>query len=142
MKTDLPIGLHNDSNQSYNMEDSERDQNYQTLLDTEEYLRMEKRVTEDWVETQKSLIRKYRDYFSDFSQVHQEYQDTDYRALATLIEQQFSLIYSFVVKGWSLDITLYYEFTKNFIRLVNYTFSEIEMENELSDSLTKFCMNL
>lgn len=142
MKTDLPIGLHNDSNQSYNMEDSERDQNYQTLLDTEEYLRMEKRVTEDWVETQKSLIRKYRDYFSDFSQVHQEYQDADYRALATLIEQQFSLIYSFVVKGWSLDITLYYEFTKNFIKLVNYTFSEIEMENELSDSLTKFCMNL
>jgi len=142
MKTDLPIGLHNGSNQSYNMDDNERDQNYQTLLDTEEYLRMEKRITEDWVEMQKNLIRKYRDYFSDFSQVHQEYQDTDYRALATLIEQQFSLIYSFVVKGWSLDITLYYEFTKNFIRLVNYTFSEIEMENELSDSLTKFCMNL
>jgi len=124
------------------MDDDEKDQNYQTLLQTEEYLRMGKRITEDWIETQKLIIQKYRDYFTDFSQVHEEYQDIDYRGLATLVEQQFSLIYSFVVKGWSLDITLYYEFIKNFIRLVNYTMDEIHMEDGLSDSLTKFCMNL
>ena len=124
------------------MDDDEKDQNYQTLLETEEYLRMGKRITEDWIEMQIIIIRKYRDYFTDFSQVHEEYQDIDYRRLATLVEQQFSLIYSFIVKGWSLDITLYYEFIKNFIRLVNYTMDEIHMEDGLSDSLTKFCMNL
>jgi hypothetical protein len=123
------------------MDEDEKTNNYQILLETEKYLREGGRITEDWIYEHTGHVKRYREYFTDFSKVNMEICDNEYRKLARQVENQLDTLYSFIQNMWSFDTELYYRFITNVIKLVNFTHAEIKMEEDLSDSLSKFCMN-
>ena len=83
-----------------------------------------KSITQEWVDSQIQKINEYRQWFPNFSMIHNEVRDITFRQTATNTE----LILDHLIKN-EFDIKLYLIFNQNILYLSEY-FEDTEEDNE------------
>jgi hypothetical protein len=63
------------------MTENQRENNYLELVAAIEYLKRNGRLSEDWLEDSRALIRKYRTWWPNMAFMNQEIQDKDFRKM-------------------------------------------------------------
>jgi hypothetical protein len=63
------------------MDDSQRENNYLELVAAIEYIERAGRLSEDWLEDSRALIRKYRTWWPNMAFMNQEIQDKEFRKM-------------------------------------------------------------
>lgn len=63
------------------MTENQRENNYLELVAAIEYLKRNGRLSEDWLEDSRALIRKYRTWWPNMAFMNPEIQDKDFRKM-------------------------------------------------------------
>jgi len=63
------------------MTENQRENNYLELVAAIEYLKRNGRLSEDWLEDSRALIRKYRTWWPNMAFMNTEIQDKDFRKM-------------------------------------------------------------
>lgn len=112
----------------------QQEQNYRTLKESIAILKNGGRITEDWMYDQMKFIEDLRDMFPDFTRVHMDNTDTEFRARARDAEVLAEILIDEINFMKSFTLKTYYEFLLNIEHLTD---SAME-EHELCELFAKF----
>lgn len=117
--------------------DEEKQQHYQYLLDTIQFLTNNGRITEDWMEDHKRSIMTYRrEYMDDMKYVNSEVKDLKFREAAIDAETLLSKLVNSIIKKGTFDKKQYLMFCQTIIFMVDFLnehYPEASLEALLSE---------
>ncbi len=94
------------------MDDNQRENNYLELVGAIEYLKRNGRLSEDWLEDSRALIRKYRIWWPNMAFMNQEIQDKDFRKMCGEAELILAELMRGVQSNDFVNVKLYSIFLK------------------------------
>ena len=113
----------------------QKNENFRELVETLDYLDQKKRITEDWMEQQKTNILRWREWIDDFTILNEEIDSDHFRQncvnAETLVRH---LIYSIHTER-TFDVKVYHIFL-NTIRMICETVIELGDINKLMEKMS------
>lgn len=110
------------------LSDAEKHTNYLAIAKTIEFIQSGGRITEDWTEEHKRLIRQWREWISDFSQINEEREDAEFRKLCNETETIMRYIYGTLNRASYLDVKAYLLLLQHMKKIIDMLANDDEME--------------
>jgi len=95
-----------DSHSEYS--NDEKYKNYEHLVETIKFFQTEGRITEDWIENEKHVIERWRDWIYDFSELNLDVQDKTFRRACRDAESLISFLMNSIRTTKTFDPKVYY----------------------------------
>lgn len=109
----------------------EREQHYQYLLDTIQFLTNNGRITEDWMEEHKRVIMNYRrEWMDDLKYMNSEIKHPDFRQVCQDAEPLLSKLVNTIIKQGTFHVQTYLVFCQKIKFMVDFV-SQYYPEAEL-----------
>lgn len=125
--------------------DDEKNNNFLNILATIRYIEDGGRITEDWMEEHKRLIRRYRDWVPDYSRVNSEVEQIEFRRWCSETETLMCHMCHDIQASNVFNVKVYLMFLKRVKQIVESLFeSDIPIEDvevaNILNSLSKLNM--
>jgi len=114
------------------LSDVERYKNYTDLVEAIAYIENNGRITEDWTVENKSLIKKWREWIPDFSEINEEREDAEFRKICSDTETIMRYLYGTITRSSFLDVKLYHMLLKHMKKILDMLADDDEMNDLLS----------
>ena len=115
--------------------DNERYQNYMQIVNTLNFFENNGHITEDWMEENKWIIEKWRDWIDDYSQINSEVNEKAFRKACSEIETLISYLIKSIRATKTFDTKVYYILLQKMKYICDNLFTAAEME-ELMNSMS------
>jgi hypothetical protein len=102
-------------------------ENYCRLQRTVTFLTNDGRVTEEWMEEHRLHILKYRELFINFSEIHEEIIDDDFRKTARQAEVLLANLVQSIQANRFFNTRFYLMLNEHMLKLCQYIFTEDEL---------------
>ncbi len=110
----------------------EKHKNFLKILETNQYLDGNGRVTEDWVEEHKKLILQYREWIPDYSRINEEIEGPAFRKICSQTETLLSQLYHSIVTTGTFNVRVYHIFIRHMKQILDEVFTDDQMAELLS----------
>lgn len=101
------------------MDDTQRENNYLELVAAIQYLDRNGRLTEDWLEDSRRLIRKYRIWWPNMRFINEEITDLDFRKICGEAEVLLAELMRGVHANDFVNVKLYAMFLKKLKTIID-----------------------
>jgi hypothetical protein len=118
-----------------------KNKNYLQLIGNLKYLQNGYRITEDWLEHNRAVALKYRDWFYDFSTINPDIKDAEFRKKAAEAETLLSNICAGLHANDYLDVKYYRMLLERMVFLCDFLVPREEREDAM-DKLADFMAQL
>jgi hypothetical protein len=112
--------------------DSEKLANYMELVNTVKFFESSGRITEDWMEKNKWLIEKWRDWIGDYSQLHLDITDKAFRKACNEVEMIMQYLVHSIRTTKTFDTKMYCILVNKLKYICDNMFEDGELENLMS----------
>lgn len=115
--------------------DEQRNTHYLQIANTLNYIESNGRVTEDWMEENKKVILKWREWIPDFTDVNGEVEDGEFRRRASQTETLITYLFRSIKSTGTFDVKVYGILLSHMKYMCEYLFSEDEL-NDLVEMMS------
>ena len=115
--------------------DTEKYQNYMQIVNTLNFFENNGHITEDWMEENKWIIERWRDWIDDYSYINSDITDKAFRKACSEIETLMCYLIKSIRSTKTFDTKVYYILLQKMKYICDNTFTADEMEN-LMNSMT------
>jgi chemotaxis regulatin CheY-phosphate phosphatase CheZ len=109
--------------------DTEKYQNYMQIINALKHIETGQRITEDWMEDNKWLIEKWRDWIDDYSTINSDMQSRDFRKLCSETETIMQYLIRSIRSTKTFDVKVYTLLLRHMKKICDTIFSDKEMED-------------
>lgn len=106
------------------LSEAEKNANYQVFITTIEFIQNGGKITEDWVEENKKLIRQWREWIPDFNVINPEVEDSTFRKTCQHAE---TLISYLCASGF--DVKVYLMLLQTLKKLCDMLYADDELDS-------------
>lgn len=118
------------------LDDDEKQANYQALIDSINYIRDGKRITEDWITEQVKYLNVCRDVFPDMTKMNVEISEKRWRGMAQDCELMLSQLLWEHSESKTISVPIYLRFCETIKRMLEY----YATDDDLTDSINSMSM--
>lgn len=113
--------------------DEEKQQNHQNVLNVIRHYKTGGRITEDWMEEQKSFICMIREFFGNIEMANLDCQDRKFRSLAEESELLLNHLMEEIRDTKTFTVDIYYRLNLNMQTMLEIKFGDDELCNLMGD---------
>lgn len=116
-----------------NMSENQKHKNYLEIMEAIGHLKNGSRITEDWMEENKQIILKWRDWVDNYAIVNSEVSDREFRKNCSNIEVLLQHLCSTIKYTGSFDVKIYAILLDNMKNICEYLFTDQELDELMKD---------
>jgi hypothetical protein len=109
--------------------DNQKHKNYLEITESIGHLKNGSRITEDWIEENKRMILKWRDWVENYAIVNPEVNDLEFRKKCSNIEVLLQHLCSTIKYTGTFDVKVYAILLDNMKGICEYLFTDQEIED-------------
>jgi hypothetical protein len=117
--------------------DSERYQNYMQIVNTLNFFEKNGHITEDWMEENKWIIERWRDWIDDYSSINPEYTEKAFRKACCEAETLMSYLIRSIRSTKTFDTKVYLILLHKMKYICDSLFTDDEIENLMNNMTLK-----
>ena len=126
--------MDDDMRDSYSgFSDNEKYANYMEIINTIKFFESNGHISEDWMEENKWRIEKWRDWISDYSDIHPEVTDKAFRKACSDAETVLQYLIQCIRSTKTFDTKVYFILLNKLKYICDSMFEEGELENLMSN---------
>ena len=107
--------------------DKEKYQNYLRLVRTIKYIESNGEITPEWMNHHKDDILTYRDWITDYSNIHEDMEDKEFRELCKNTEKTIQHLCYTIYKTYTFDVAVYLVLLRQLVEICDTVFSDEEI---------------
>lgn len=115
--------------------DTEKYQNYMQIVNILKFFENNGHITEDWMEENKWIIEKWRDWINDYSEINAEVTEVSFRKACNEAETLISYLIKSIRTTKTFDTRVYHILVTKIKYICDTLFTEDEIEG-LMNSMT------
>jgi hypothetical protein len=109
--------------------DTEKYQNYMQIVNIVKFFENNGHITEDWMEENKWIIERWRDWIDDYSVINAEVTDLTFRKACSDAETLLSYLIKSIRTTKTFDVKIYHILVTKIKYICDTLFTEEEMED-------------
>jgi len=117
--------------------DTEKYQNYMQIVNTLQFFENKGHITEDWMEENKWIIERWRDWIDDYSVINQEVTEIAFRRACVEAETLISYLIKSIRTSRTFDTKVYHILVHKMKYICDTLFTAEEMEQLMTNMALK-----
>ena len=110
------------------LSENQKYRNYLEITESIEHIKNGSRITEDWMEENKEIILKWRDWIENYSLINPEVSDIDFRRKCADIEVLLQHLCSMIKYSNTFEVKIYAILLNYMKDICEYLFSDKELD--------------